>query len=66
MEATMAEKEVHHHYGGGEGGSSAVGMIAGVVLVALLIIGGIFVFNNWDRGGGVAKGPSVNITTGQK
>jgi hypothetical protein len=58
----MADKEIHH-YSGGDGGG-AVGIVVGVLLAAVLVVGGLFLWAN-SGGSNVAKAPSVSITTGQ-
>lgn len=63
----MADKEIREiHTSSGDGGAG-MGMVLGIVLVAVLVIGG-FLF--WTYGGNnrTAGGPSVTIntpTTGQ-
>ena len=67
----MADREVHHYNEVG-GGSGAMGFI-GVILGALLVVGGIFfVASNWEdmKGGGTSvtvntpAAPSAPSTTG--
>jgi len=58
----MADKEIREiHTSGGDGGAG-MGMVLGIVLVAVLVIGG-FLF--WTYGGNnrTASGPSTTITT---
>ena len=58
------EKEVHYHdrgSSGGDGGSGAmIGLIAGIVLVAL---GAFLWFGMSDRGTTTASGPNVTVTS---
>ena len=65
----MESKETHYHTSGSDGGGSGamIGLIAGIVLVAL---GAFLWFGMSDRGSQTASGPSVTVnsppaTTGQ-
>jgi hypothetical protein len=63
----MADKEIReiHTSSGGDGGAS--GIVLGLILVAILVIGGFFVWN-YAGPNRTASGPSVTITaptTGQ-
>jgi hypothetical protein len=54
----MADKEIIHTSSGD--GGAGIGMIVGLLLAAVIVVGGLFVFFNggFDR---TASGPSVTI-----
>jgi hypothetical protein len=58
----MADKEIREvHTSSGDGGAG-MGMVLGIVLVAVLVIGG-FLFWNYAGNNRTASGPNVTITT---
>jgi hypothetical protein len=54
----MADKEIIHTSSGD--GGAGIGMVVGILLAAVIVVGGLFVFFNggFDR---TASGPSVTI-----
>jgi hypothetical protein len=63
MEANMADREIHHYSSGG-GGTSAM---LGVILGALLVIGGLFYFfGDWGGSKVSVNVPSPPATTGSR